>query len=79
MDTFKPGDNWVICDRTGYKIRASDARREWNGALVRKESWEPRQPQDLVRGRADNSRPDLVRSRQTDYFLSDGEVTRESL
>jgi len=78
-DNYIPGDNWIICERTGFKIRASDAMREWNGAIVRKQSYEPRHPQDFVRGRKDDTRPELVRPEQTDYFLSDNEVTRDDL
>lgn len=55
-DGFKPGDNWVIDDRTGERIRASEARKEWTGAIVDEDDWEPRHPQDFVRGRRDNQR-----------------------
>lgn len=45
-----PHPNYLICDRTGFKIRVSDGlRKEWTGALVREESWEPRHQQDFVR------------------------------
>ena len=50
---YVPGDFYRICDRTGFKIRSGKTKKEWNGRIVRKESWEPRQPQDLVRGIAD--------------------------
>ncbi len=40
----------VICDRTGFERHIEDCRYEWTGALVMKEEWEPRQPQDFVRG-----------------------------
>jgi hypothetical protein len=78
-DNYIAGDNWVRCDRTGFKVRASDTVREWNGAIVRKQSAEPRHPQDYVRGRPDISRPAVVRSEQADYFLADNEVTRDDL
>lgn len=53
-DNYIPGDYYTTCDRTGFKIRASKAKREWTGALVREESWEPRHPQDFVRGLKDD-------------------------
>ncbi len=78
-NNYIPGDNWVIDDRTGFKIRASDAVQEWSGAVVRKQSAEPRHPQDFVRGRIDDSRPAVVRPRQPDVFLADNDVTRDNL
>lgn len=50
---FKPGDWYRICDLTGFKVRASHTRKQWNGYIVRKESWEARPQQDMVRGVAD--------------------------
>lgn len=50
---YREGDYYVTCDRTGFKILASQARKEWTGALVRRESWEPRHPQDFVRSKRD--------------------------
>jgi len=53
-DTYKPGDHWVIDDRTGQKIRSSDAQKEWTGLIVdRNGEYEERHPQDFVRARAD--------------------------
>lgn len=54
--TYKPGDFWRICDRSGFKVRASETAREWNGLIVRKEDFEERHPQDFVRGRKDRQR-----------------------
>jgi len=39
-----------ICDRTGFKIKSTEARQEWNGSVVRRQDWEARHPQDYVRG-----------------------------
>lgn len=52
-DLYRPGSNYVQCDRTGFKIRVEDARREWNGQLVDKRVFERRHPQDLVRAKPD--------------------------
>jgi hypothetical protein len=52
-----PTPNYLICDRTGFKIdRHEGLKKEWTGALVRKESWEPRHPQDYVRSPHEHSR-----------------------
>lgn len=76
---YKDGDWYVICDRTGFKIRASESRREWNGLIVHQSVWEPRHPQDFVRGTRDVQTPPFVRSEASDDFLTDNEVTVSSL
>ena len=43
-----------VCDRTGFKVYASETAKEWNGLIVRDKSWEPRQTQDFVRGILDH-------------------------
>lgn len=70
------GDYRVICDRTGFKVWASDTRLEWNGLRVRKQDWEPRHPQDFVRGRRDrqivaDARPEATDSFETAYTWND--------
>jgi hypothetical protein len=46
---LRPGDFWRICDRSGFRVPASETVKEWNGAIVRKDLAEPRHPQDLLR------------------------------
>jgi hypothetical protein len=66
---YVPGDFYRVCDRTGFKVRSSLMRKEWTGRIVRSDSYEPRQPQDFVRGVADvQSVPD-PRPYPTDVFL----------
>lgn len=48
--TYVKGDHRVICDRTGFERLRSQCRYEWTGSLVLDSEWEPRQPQDFVRG-----------------------------
>lgn len=64
-----------MCERTGFKIRASDSKKEWTGRIVRKASWEPRQPQDFVRGVTDDQSVPEPRPRQTDVFIGVLEAT----
>lgn len=55
-DEYRKGDNWVVDQRTGERIRSSDARTEWNGAVVHKDDYEERHPQDFVRARRDHQK-----------------------
>ena len=78
-DYLKPGAHNKICDRTGFKIKSSSARKEWNNFVVRDRSWEQRQPQDLIRSKQDRQHVDNPRTEQTDRFLSPGDVKAEDL
>lgn len=60
---YQPGGWNVICDRTGFKIKHSDSRREWNNAVVRRESFEERNEQDFLRGIRDDPAVPLARPR----------------
>lgn len=62
-DYYKPGDWNAICDGCGRKFKASELRRDWKGRMMCPAQWEPRQPQDFVKGVKDDmatpwSRPD---------------------
>ena len=46
MGRFASGKNALaISDRSGFRYRYKDMRREWNGLLVGKDEFEPKQPQ----------------------------------
>lgn len=76
---YRRGDNNLIDDRTGFKIKASDARREWNNFVVHKDQFEVRQPQDLLRGFPDRQAVPINRPGSPDIFLAIGEVKAEDL
>jgi hypothetical protein len=62
-DYYKRGSWNVICDRCGFKYKAEDLRMEWDGLMVCAEKcWEPRQPQDFLRGIADPIAPPWTRA-----------------
>lgn len=69
---YNPGDNYILDDISGFKIRTSRARiipgGQTGGLAVAPERWEPQQPQDFVVGVPDEQNADLVRSRQKDQF-----------
>jgi hypothetical protein len=47
---YKPGSFYRTDDRTGFIQRAEETRKQWDGLIVDGRVWEPRQPQDLVKG-----------------------------
>lgn len=71
----KPGDHWVIDDITGQKVPASETRRMWNGAVVSRENFEPRHPQDFVKARPERYRVKDPRPRPTDSFVGPLDTT----
>lgn len=67
-DYYKPGDYNVECDLCGRKRKASECRLTWQNFFVCADTcWEPRHPQDFVKGRIDDqtvpiARPAIVQS-----------------
>ena len=68
-----------ICDRSGFKVKAGDTRMEWTGHIVRKSGWEPRHPQDFMRGKLDKQSVPHPRPESDDDFLTSNEVTVDDL
>lgn len=66
---YKPGSYYLIDDRTGFATPVERMRMEWNGLMVREQSWEVRQPQDFVRGRVDNQSVPIARPRTPPRFI----------
>lgn len=71
-DYLALGDWNAICDGCGKKFKASQLRRRWDGFMVCEKEWEPRQPQDFVRGVPDNMTPPWTRPAPADIFVSTG-------
>lgn len=76
---YIPGDFWRICDRCGQRFRQSKMKKTWDNLWVCKRDWEPRHPQDFVRGKTDRQSVPEPRPEPADYFLSDNEVTADDL
>lgn len=51
---YKAGSFYRICDRTGFAIREERTQMEWQNLIVDRRVYERRQPQDFVKGVADN-------------------------
>lgn len=68
-DKFRPGDYWLICDASGFKIRRSDAVQQWDGAWVHKDFCDVRHPLEDPR-EASKARPVYpTRPEPTDVFV----------
>ena len=67
-DNYRQGDHYVIDDRTGRKVWASESRMEWTGAIVDRKDFEPRHPQDFVRARPERAIVKNPRPRPVDTF-----------
>lgn len=59
-DFLELGDWNAACYECGRKFKASTLLRHWRGYYVCREHWEPRQPQDFVRGIPDIQTPPWV-------------------
>ena len=66
MSTLKLCDWNAICDRCGFEYKASELKEEWTGNLVCKHCWEPRHPQEFIRGTPDKSSVSPTRVEQPD-------------
>lgn len=66
-----PGEWNFCCDRCGFEFKSSQARHEWTGLIVCPYCWDPRHPQDFVRGRVDRIAVPWVRICCDDTFLPD--------
>ena len=53
-DFLNLGDHNAQCFRCGFKRKAGELRKQWQGYWVCPEHWEPRQPQDFVKGVKDD-------------------------
>lgn len=74
----KPGDWLYACQRCGFTKYASEIRKEWTGLRVCDRCWDPRHPQDFVRGRKDDIAVPFA-SKPSDYFLTPNEVDYDDL
>lgn len=50
MSYLKLGTWNAYCDVCAKKYKANQLRLRWDGFMVCKKDWEPRQPQDFLRG-----------------------------
>lgn len=69
-DYYKKGDWNCICDVCGFLRKSSELRLRWDGLRVCQEDWEPRHPQDFVRGVPDSQSIPWSRPEAPDVFVT---------
>lgn len=71
QETYAKLGSWnVICDISGFKVKASETVLRWDGLRVIKRFCEERQPQDFVRGVPDDPTVPWTRPETANQFLS---------
>jgi hypothetical protein len=67
---YKPGSWNAICDRCGKIFKAEELQLDWQGLMLCAKDWEPRHPQDFVRGVPDNMTPPWQRVGAAPQFVN---------
>lgn len=70
--TLELGQWNAICDRCGFKKKARQLRLEWTGLRVCGKCWEPRHPQEFLKGKKDDQAPPWVRPEPSEIDVSVG-------
>lgn len=73
-DHYKPGDHWLVCDSCGLDYRRSEMRMRWDKLMVCQKDWEPRHPQEFVRGIKEKIAVDIARPVQTPVFVGTNRI-----
>jgi hypothetical protein len=59
----------AICDRCGFKFKASKLQKEWDNLYVCRQCYEERHPQDFLKAVKDPQKVPIVRPDPPDYFV----------
>lgn len=76
-DRYREGDHLLICDRSGQRMYASEAQKEWTGAIVNRKYYKPKHPQLSVRGLTDDRTVGEARPRADTTYIDAGSVTAD--
>ena len=78
----RPGHYLMTCDLSGFVGWDDEMAEMWDGKMVLKQFWEPRHPQDSVRGIKENNSVPVARPEPEDVEVSDlypNGVTKDDL
>jgi hypothetical protein len=70
-DYYADGEWNTICDICGFKFKANQLKKTWDGFMECRKCWRPRQPQDFVRGTKDQQAVPWTRPEAPDSFTAD--------
>jgi len=74
---FVGGQNYCLDDFSGFKIRNTQGRMQWDNVFTKPPHWSPRQPQDLTQGVRDDQTVAIARPRQKNQFTIVGTYVTE--
>ncbi len=78
-NTFRSGDWLYECQRCGFTKYASEIKLEWTGLRVCSSCWEPRHPQEFVRGKTDDQTVPYANPAGDPVFLLPNEVSYDGV
>lgn len=71
MSTYASVGDWnAICDVCGFKFKASQMRKRWDGLMVCRADYEVRHPQELRRAITENISVPWSRPQQQPVFIA---------
>jgi hypothetical protein len=70
-DYYNSGNYNAICDECGKKFKFEQLKKRWDGLFVCPRDWEPRHPQDYVKGIRDNMSVPVSRPEGTDILIQE--------
>ena len=77
---YVPGDWNAVCDRCGFKFKASELREDWQGYKLCPEDYEDRHPLDFLRGKPEKIFVPWTRIDPTEYdYLATAPTTSDAL
>lgn len=68
--TYKAGSWNAICDVCGFKFKATEMQKRWDGLMVCSKDFEHDHPQKYLKVREDNTSVPWVRTRPADLFTN---------
>lgn len=77
-NVYVAGDYYLLCEVCGFKMRRSEARKRWDGALTCRADYEERHPLDLIEPRGDRQNVKDARSADP-VFVTDNQVLASDL
>ena len=76
---YKPGDWNAICDVCGFKFKASQLLKRWDGLMVCMDDFETRHPQDFIRPIKERNSVPWTRPRPEGDTITDDVTTAGDL